>query len=129
MARLTSRSRSAGTRKVTTGRRPSSHTSNQLHNSLNGGCDGQGGIEDVLPPAPPAADIPPPAPLAEDVPAAAPLGDAEPPPPPYPAVFGPVTTLQKSAVISWIQNTPVVGACVGAAALPVAVPGVTDDWD
>jgi len=28
-------------------------------------------------------------------------------------VFGPVTTLQNVAVISWMQKTPVVGATVG----------------
>jgi len=43
-----------------------------------------------------------------------------------------VTTLQKSAVISSMQNTPVLGACVGAVALPAAAPAAlpeaTDDW-
>jgi len=52
---------------------------NQSHNSLNGGSDGQGGIEDVPPLAPLADEIPPPAPLADDVPAPVPLVDAEPP--------------------------------------------------
>ncbi len=87
---------------------------NQLHNSLNGGSAGQGGIEVV--PAPPALLV------DELLPDAEPLADAEPLLPPYPPVFGPVIILQKFAVISSIQNTPPIGACVGAAVPLVALP-------
>src|SRR5262252_8782453 len=62
----------------------------QLHNSLNGGSAGHGGIDEGPPPGPPL--------------------DPEPLLAPLPPVFGPVTTLQKFAVISSMQNTPVVGA-------------------
>lgn len=71
---------------------------NQLHNSLNGGSAGQGGIDDVPPPGPPV--------------------DPEPLLAPYPLLFGPVTVLQKFAVISSIQNTPVIGAGVEPVAPP-----------
>jgi hypothetical protein len=69
-----------------------------LHSSLKGGWDGHGGIDEVLPP--PTAAVPP-TPAAPVDPAAF---------RPYPFVFGPVTTLQNVAVISCVQNTPVVGA-------------------
>jgi len=75
---------------------------NQLHNSLNGGSAGHGGIDEV----------PPPGPLLD------PLLDPEPLLAPWPPVFGPVTTLQKFAVISSMQNTPVVGTCVDFVAPP-----------
>lgn len=80
---------------------------NQLHNSLNGGSAGHDGIDDAPPPGPvlnPLVD-----PLVDPV-------DPEPLLAPKPPVFGPVTTLQKVAVISSMQNTPVIGACVDSVA-------------
>ena len=59
-----------------TGIEPASPVFNQLHNSLNGGSAGQGGIDDVPAPAPPALLVDA---LLVD---AEPLADAEPLRPP-----------------------------------------------